>query len=88
MTRSLSSPVALEKCIGNMTYGVVIHRAGKSWNAYVPELDGVVAVADSRDRVIELISQAIPLHLRDLAKDGVSVAADHGASEAITLVIA
>ncbi len=71
-----------------MTYGVIVHRAGKSWNAYVPELDGVVAVADSRDRVIELISQAIPLHLRDLTNDGVPVAADHGASEAFTLAIA
>ncbi len=51
-----------------MTYGVIVHRAGKSWNAYVPELDGVVAVGASRERVIELISQAIPLHLRELAK--------------------
>ena len=48
------------------TYPVVVHRAGKSWNAYVPDLEGVYAAADSRERVIELITEAIPFHLRQL----------------------
>jgi predicted RNase H-like HicB family nuclease len=69
-----------------MTYGVIVHRAGKSWNAYVPELDGVVAAASTRERVIELIAEAIPLHLRELAKSG-EVAKNHGESEALTLAI-
>ena len=69
-----------------MTYGVIIHRTGESWNAYVPELDGVVAVAASRERVIELIAEAIPLHLRELAKDGI-LDPGRGESEALTLAI-
>ncbi len=69
-----------------MTYGVIIHKAGESWNAYVPELNGVVAAAATRERVIELISEAIPLHLRELAKTG-DIASGHGASEALTLAI-
>jgi predicted RNase H-like HicB family nuclease len=69
-----------------MTYGVIVHRAGKSWNAYVPDLDGVVATASTRERVIELISQAIPFHLRQLAEAGTP--ADAAAcSEALTLVV-
>ena len=48
------------------TYPVVVHRAGKSWNAYVPDLEGVYDAADSRERVIELITEAIPFHLRQL----------------------
>ncbi len=71
-----------------MTYGVIVHKAGESWNAYVPELEGVYAVASSRERVIELIARAIPYHLRQLAEAGVTVAVDHGASKALTLAIA
>ena len=53
----------------------------------MPELEGVFAVAETRDRIIELIVEAIPFHLRELAKAGV-VAPDRGASEAFTLAIA
>jgi predicted RNase H-like HicB family nuclease len=65
---------------------VIIHRAGNSWNAYVPELNGVVAAASTRERVIELIVEAIPIHLQGLAKDG-AIASNHGESEALTLAI-
>jgi predicted RNase H-like HicB family nuclease len=69
-----------------MTYGIIVHRAGSSWNAYVPELEGVCSAADTRVRVIESIAEAIPFHLRELAKAG-DVAPDLGASEALTLAI-
>jgi len=69
-----------------MTYGVIIHRAGNSWNAHVPGLEGVVATAATRERVIELISQAIPFHLKRLAESGTTVEAVTG-SEAFTLVV-
>ena len=70
-----------------MTYGVIVHRVGSSWNAYVPDLEGVVATASTRERVIELISEAIPFHLRQLAEAGHPVAETAG-SEALTLVVA
>ncbi len=65
-----------------MTFGVIIHRTGASWNAYVPELPGVVAAAGTRERVIELIAQAIPLHLEDA-----KLPARSGESEALTIAI-
>jgi predicted RNase H-like HicB family nuclease len=55
-----------------MKYTVVVHPAGSSWNAYVPDLDGVVATAATRERVIELITEAIPFHLRQLGESGES----------------
>jgi len=70
-----------------MTYGVIVHRVSDGWNAYVPELEGVVAAASTRERVIGLITEAVPFHLRELGKAGV-VAPNHGASEALTLAIA
>ncbi len=51
---------------------IVVHRAGKSWNAYVPDLDGVVATAATRERVVELITQAIPYHLERIAESETS----------------
>jgi predicted RNase H-like HicB family nuclease len=36
----------------------------------VPDLDGVVAPAATRERVIELISEAIPFHLSQLSESG------------------
>ena len=53
-----------------MKYTVVVHPAGESWNAYVPDPDGVVAPAATRERVIELISEAIPFHLSQLSESG------------------
>ena len=70
--------------VERMTFGVIVHRAGASWNAYVPDLDGVVATASTRERVIELITEAVPLHLRGLAEQGRSAES----SEAFTLAVA
>jgi predicted RNase H-like HicB family nuclease len=53
-----------------MKYTVVVHPSGDTWNAYVPDLDGVVASAATRERVIELIAEAIPFHLNQLAESG------------------
>lgn len=53
-----------------MNYTVVIEREGDSWGAYVPDLPGCGVAAESRDRVIELIREAVPLHLEMLRKQG------------------
>jgi hypothetical protein len=46
---------------------IVVHRARKSWNAYAPDLDGIVATTATRERPFELITQAIPCHLERIA---------------------
>jgi predicted RNase H-like HicB family nuclease len=67
-----------------MKYAVIVHPAGtSSWNAYVPDLDGVVAAAETRERVIELIREAIPFHLRGLREAGEPV--PQPSSEALTV---
>ena len=42
-------------------YLAVIERDGGAWGAYVPDLPGCVAVAQSRKEVEKLIAEAVPL---------------------------
>lgn len=53
-----------------MRYGVVIERGESNWGAYVPDLPGCVAAADTREEVITLIREAIEFHLDGLREDG------------------
>jgi predicted RNase H-like HicB family nuclease len=53
-----------------MKYLVVIEKGDASWGAYVPDLPGCVAVADSREKVVELIREAVEFHLEDLRENG------------------
>ena len=45
---------------------VVVERGRNSWGAYVPDLDGVVAAADTEEEVRSLISEAVEFHLQAL----------------------
>ena len=47
-------------------YVVVIEQEGDAWGAYVPDLPGCVAVGETRERVEELIAEAIALHIESL----------------------
>ena len=51
-----------------MKYLVVIEKSDTSWGAHVPDLPGCVAVGESRDEVVQLIKDAIDLHLDDLRR--------------------
>ncbi len=50
----------------------VIEEGETSFGAYVPDLQGCVAVAETEDEVKKLIREAIEFHLEDLAETGVS----------------
>lgn len=53
-----------------MQYLVVVEKGPDSFGAYVPDLPGCVAAADTREEVLSLIREAIELHLEDLQCDG------------------
>ena len=52
---------------------VVIEKGEESWGAYVPDLPGCVAVADSKGEVKQLIQEAIEFHLEDLTESGADI---------------
>ena len=53
-----------------MQYMVVVEKGANSFGAYVPDLPGCVAAAESREEVLSLIREAIELHIEDLRGSG------------------
>ena len=51
-------------------YIVVYERAGGNYSAYVPDLPGCVACADTLEETKELIKGAIELYIETLREDG------------------
>ncbi len=56
-----------------MKYLVVIEKGTDSWGAYVPDLPGCAVVAETRRRALELIREAIELHIESLRETGTQV---------------
>ena len=56
-----------------MRYAVIIEKGKNSYGAYVPDLPGCVAVADTAEEVKILIQEAIEFHLEGLQEDGESI---------------
>ena len=53
-----------------MRYAIVIEQGSTSYGAYVPDLPGCVAAAETRDEVVRLIHEAIEGHIQMLREDG------------------
>ena len=56
-----------------MKYGVVIEKGENSYGAYVPDLPGCVAAAETLAEVGALISEAVRFHIEGLRQDGLPV---------------
>ena len=53
-----------------MRYAVVIEKANANYSAYVPDLPGCIATAESVEQVEHEIREAIRFHLDGLKEDG------------------
>ncbi len=53
-----------------MKYAIIIEKGETSYGAYVPDLPGCVAVAETKKEVITLIQEAVEFHLDGLREDG------------------
>ena len=53
-----------------MKYTVIIEKGPTSYGAYVPDLPGCVALAETREETEELIRQAVIYHLEVLRESG------------------
>lgn len=56
-----------------MKYMVVIEKGETSYGAFVPDLPGCAAVGESEQEVMDLIQEAIAMHLEDLQYSGQSI---------------
>jgi predicted RNase H-like HicB family nuclease len=66
-----------------MKYLVVIERGDSSYGAYVPDLPGCIAAADSEAEVRRLIKESIEFHIEGLRQDGQPVPAPASSSALI-----
>lgn len=66
-----------------MQYLVVIEQGPNSFGAYVPDLPGCIAAADTREEVATLIQEAIELHIEDLKARGGQVPTPHSSGELV-----
>jgi predicted RNase H-like HicB family nuclease len=56
-----------------MRYAIVIEKAASNFSAYVPDLPGCVATAETLEAVEREIRDAIRLHIEGLREDGLPV---------------
>lgn len=64
-----------------MRYMVVIEKGPSSFGAYVPDLPGCIAAAETKEDVLELIQEAIEFHLEGIKEEGAPVPQPHSFSE-------
>ena len=56
-----------------MQYLVVVEKSDNGFGAYVPDLPGCVAAADTRAKVVSLIRETIEFHIEGLKRSGDSI---------------
>lgn len=66
-----------------MEYLVVVEKGETSYGAYVPDLPGCVAVAETRREVMKLIREGIKLHIEALREAGDAVPPPTSRSETV-----
>ena len=53
-----------------MRFAVIVEKGETSFGAYVPDLPGCVAAAETKEEVLQLIHEAIEFHVEGLREDG------------------
>jgi len=68
-----------------MQYLVIVEQSDAGFGAYVPDLPGCVAAAETRDEVLNLIHEAISFHIEGLRAEGLPVPVPVSRSEYVEL---
>jgi predicted RNase H-like HicB family nuclease len=71
-----------------MRYAIVVEKGKTSFGAYVPDLPGCVAAAETRDEVLRLIREAIEFHLEGMQAHGDPIPEPHSEMEYVDVTIA
>lgn len=58
-----------------MQYAIIIEKSATGYGAYVPDLPGCVAVAETEGEVRALIREAVEFHLESLQEEGTPIPA-------------
>ena len=64
---------------------VILEQGESSVGAYVPDLPGCVAVGESKDEAMQLIREAIELHIDSLRENGEPIPPPHSFVERVAV---
>ena len=68
-----------------MEYVVILEKGDTSYGAYVPDLPGCVAVGETKDEAMQLIREAIEIHIESLRENGEHVPEPHSVVERVAV---
>ena len=71
-----------------MRYAIVIEKGPASYGAYVPDLPGCVAAAETRGEVVQLIREAIEFHIEAMREEGLPVSEPASSAEYVEVALA
>lgn len=71
-----------------MRYAIVVEKGSTSYGAYVPDLPGCVAAAETRDEALKLIQEAIEFHIEAMREDGLPVPEPASSAEYVEVALA
>jgi predicted RNase H-like HicB family nuclease len=72
----------------NAEYVVVVERSETGFGAYVPDLPGCVAVGETREETLQLIREAIELHVGSLREAGEQIPPPTSTAESVVVRVA
>jgi predicted RNase H-like HicB family nuclease len=60
-----------------MKFTVVLEQGASSYGAFVPDLPGCIAAAETKEEVLQLIKEAIEFHIESIMEEGKQVPIPH-----------
>jgi predicted RNase H-like HicB family nuclease len=71
-----------------MRYAIVVEKGPTSYGAYVPDLPGCVAAAETREEVMKLIREANEFRLEEMRKAGLAAPEASSSAEYVEVAAA
>lgn len=56
-----------------MKYTVIVEEGDTSYGAFIPDLPGCIAIAETKQETLKLIKEAIEFHIEGLIKDEAAI---------------
>jgi len=69
-------------------YAIVVEKGPASYGAYVPDLPGCIAAAETRAEVLELIREAIEFHIEGMRGEGLAIPTPSSTAEYVEVALA
>jgi len=66
-----------------MKYLIIIEKSENGYGAYAPDFEGVGVVGDTKEEVLELIKEAISMHIDDMKERGLKVPEPHNEADVV-----